>query len=81
MELLDWPSNSPDLNPIELVWDYLKKLINKKYGGQHTREALCNIWKSEWEAMDQDIIDGFILQWFRSRDTVIKQQGNNRFHG
>ena len=81
IELLDWPGNSPDLNPIELVWDYLKKRINQKHGGQHTREALCKIWKSEWDLLEQDIIDEFIMRWFKNRDLVIKQRSKNRFLG
>ena len=81
VELLDWPGNSPDLNPIELLWDHMKKLINKKHGGQHTKDALCKIWQTEWDLLEQDIIDGFILRWFKSRDLVIQQKGDNKFHG
>jgi transposase len=27
--LLDWPGNSPDMNPIENVWEILKRKMNK----------------------------------------------------
>ena len=30
IELLDWPGNSPDLNPIENLWAKLKREVAKK---------------------------------------------------
>ena len=29
VDVLPWPGNSPDLNPIEKVWDIMKKQTNK----------------------------------------------------
>lgn len=30
MKVLEWPSKSPDLNPIEYTWSEVKKLICKR---------------------------------------------------
>ena len=50
VEVLPWPGNSPDLNPIENVWANIKlriregqELTNK---AQH-KESLRNIWEND----------------------------------
>ncbi len=30
IEVMDWPGNSPDLNPIKNVWSYMKKKVKDK---------------------------------------------------
>jgi len=34
MTVLDWPPNSPDLNPIENIWSYMKDIIARDYGDE-----------------------------------------------
>ena len=31
MTSLDWPPNSPDLNPIEHIWSYIKNIIGSDH--------------------------------------------------
>jgi transposase len=41
---LNWPGNSPDLNPIEHIWDLMKKRIKKKYPIIGSIERLKAVW-------------------------------------
>jgi hypothetical protein len=48
VEGLDWPPYSPDLNPIENVWAYLKRQLNKlnnlPANLDELRSRLCQLW-------------------------------------
>jgi hypothetical protein len=50
--LIDWPGNSPDLNPIENVWRILKQRLRNRnpHGGwslEQLKDALVDIWNNE----------------------------------
>jgi ketohexokinase/beta-glucosidase len=57
-----WPANSPDLNPIETLWDKIKDYyIQEKYPDIHRsyprlRAAVCEAWNSITEEDIQDLI-------------------------
>uniref|UniRef100_A0A1B0DQ35 Tc1-like transposase DDE domain-containing protein n=1 Tax=Phlebotomus papatasi TaxID=29031 RepID=A0A1B0DQ35_PHLPP len=48
IEVLEWPAQSPDLNPIEHLWSYLKR---KLLSYETTPESIHELWKrirDEW---------------------------------
>jgi transposase len=51
IETLEWPSNSPDLNPIENLWAELKRRLGEY---EHPPGGMIELWNRV-----QDIWDGF----------------------
>lgn len=44
--VLDWPSQSPDLNPIENMWSLLKKRLYSEYN--HPPKGMVEHWERVW---------------------------------
>ncbi len=46
IQLLDWPGNSPDLNPIENLWSIIKMELRKRDCATQTKltQAIIDIW-------------------------------------
>ena len=46
---LDWPTNSPDLNPIENLWSFVKRKLAAKrpYNKRTLIEAIVKVWNHE----------------------------------
>ena len=48
-----WPACSPDLNPIEALWDQLGRAATAWIQANTTLDQLRNILTEEWNAIDQ----------------------------
>ncbi len=48
VEVMEWPSMSPDLKPIKLMWGILKWKEEKHH---HTIQQLCDVIMEEWKRM------------------------------
>ncbi|KAG0924102.1 hypothetical protein G6F57_018444 [Rhizopus arrhizus] len=78
--VLPWPSQSPDLNPIEHMWRHLKlKLALYEQRARGVRELWERI-KIEWETFDKGICCKYIDSMPARVQAVIKAKGGNTIY-
>ncbi|GFW20111.1 transposable element Tcb2 transposase [Trichonephila clavipes] len=69
IERMDWPARSPDLNPIQHVWDFLGRRLAARTLPPVTIRELRLPLQDEWAAMTQQLIDTLILSMGRRCET------------
>lgn len=77
INVLGWPARSPDLNPIEHVWDKLGRQIKKRNPGPTNLRDLKNALQEEWDAIPQNFIDDLIRGMPRRLEAVRRARGGN----
>lgn len=73
--LLHWPSQSPDLNPIEHVWYQLKRRLNNYPTRPTTKEELADRIEKEWYKFTQADCLKYIDSMPARIEAVIKAKG------
>jgi transposase len=77
LRVLDWPSQSPDLNPIEHLWAELKKRVRNRQKPPTTLNELWEAVEEEWNDIPRDFCLKLIdTMPARIRD-VLKAKGGN----
>ena len=75
VELLEWPSKSPDLNPIEHIWAYMKKKIRGKTFKNKDELKAC--LKQIWNNISKEFVEKLI---FSMPKRVIEELKTNGKH-
>jgi transposase len=73
VRVLEWPPNSPDLNPIEHIWDVLGREVAKKRVSNE--DDLKRHLRDAWNALDQETLDKLVSSIPRRLAEVIKNKG------
>ena len=61
VNVLAWPVNSPNLNPIEQVWDKLARHVRRNHA-KHTVNDLAVALKAEWSNQPEPYIQHYVSQ-------------------
>lgn len=60
IQFMEWPSRSPDLNPIENVWGILVRKVYANYRTYDSVSSLKTAIVEEWENLEQKIIENLV---------------------
>lgn len=80
IDVLPWVPQSPDLNPIEHVWDMLQKRIATHMGNVHNAFRFRELLSAEWARIPQEDIDNIILSMHNRCRAVINQRGGHTLY-
>ena len=72
-EVIDWPSNSPDINPIENLWSIVKINVERRRP-KNLAELKC-FMVEEWEGISDSVIKNLIDSMKRRCEAIIERDG------
>jgi hypothetical protein len=74
VDVVDWPSNSPDLNPIENIWQVIKNKVEKRMPWD--ANELTQFLTEEWEAIPQETVNNMVMSMEKRCDLVLQHNGD-----
>ncbi|GBP04283.1 Transposable element Tc1 transposase [Eumeta japonica] len=72
---MEWPAQSPDLNPIENLWAIVKRRLGAYENPPKNVDELWERIQHEWRALDRDIIQKLVESMPKRIESVIKNKG------
>ncbi|UYV63896.1 hypothetical protein LAZ67_2005910 [Cordylochernes scorpioides] len=74
---MDWPARSPDLNPIEHVWDALGRRIGARHPSPRTLVELRTAHLEEWGLLPLDLLQSLVNSMRARCETLIAVRGDH----
>ena len=74
-DFLEWPPYSPDFNPIENIWAWMKYKLYSEYGLLNSEDEIIEAFKAIWEQIDIAMIERFCKHYENRLKAVIEKNG------
>ena len=78
IRLLEWPNQSPDLNPIEMLWHDLKRAVHTRHPKKIAE--LKQFCKEEWSKNPPDRCAGLIRKYRKRLVEVTAAKGGSTIY-
>ena len=70
--LIDWPTQSPDLNIIEHMWCLMKEKVSKR-DAKNADELWLDI-KEEWDSIPEETVEGLYRSIPKSLEVTLRNK-------
>ena len=77
IQVLSWPAQFPDLNPIEHLWEYLTQHLCQYKTLPKGAHKLWDRVSEEWNAILPDVCQNLIESMPRRIEVVLKAKGSH----
>ncbi|GFV67612.1 transposable element Tc3 transposase [Trichonephila clavipes] len=77
IQRLVWPARSPDLNPIENVWDALGRQVAGRNYPPTNKNTLIRALTEEWDKLPQQLLDNVVQSMARRVECCITPHGGH----
>ncbi|EYB98905.1 hypothetical protein Y032_0127g1411 [Ancylostoma ceylanicum] len=77
VQIVDWPPESPDLNPIELVWGTMKTFLRRRQAQIKNVAQLRDAVFAFWKTLTPEVCARYIKGIPKRMEKVIEQNGRN----
>ena len=71
-----WPSQSPDLNPIENVWAYLRNRLDERESDVSTLSDLERVLKEEWYGLTPEYLNNLVGSMSKRCQSIVEHHGS-----
>ncbi|GFV04013.1 transposable element Tcb2 transposase [Trichonephila clavipes] len=77
IQCLVWPARSPELNPIENVWDALGRQVAGRNYRPTNKNTLIRALTEEWDKLPQQLLDNIVQSMVRRVECCITLHGGH----
>ncbi len=78
IDVLEWPPQSPDLNPIEHLWAHIKVKVGQRL--PKNKNELIDIIKDEWSKISIETCQKYSLSFKNRALSVYEASGNHTYY-